>query len=110
MKPVSDKRSLHPIRGLLLPINPGSNGPVFLQVGGKTLLPVFSDKLKFSEAAKWGKFEDATSNVIVNPQDFYDCVIMFKKRFPFHVVLDPYITEEGNTRFQLLLYEEEKEN
>lgn len=104
MKPVSEKKSLHPIRGLLLPMNGGQ--PVFLQVGGQTLLPVFSDKTKFTDAAKWGKFTEAGSNVIVNPQEFYDCVMFFKKRFPFHVVLDPYITEDGNTRFQLLLYEE----
>ena len=105
MKQVSEKKSLHPIRGLLLPMN--GNKPVFMQVAGQTLLPVFSDKTKFSEASKWGKFEEASSSVIVNPQEFYDCVMFFKKRFPFHVVLDPYITDEGNTRFQLLMYGEE---
>jgi hypothetical protein len=110
MKQVSEQKTRYQIRGLLLPINPGTHSPIFLEVDGQYILPLFTTRDKFTEATQWGGFSFANINVIVNPQDFHDCVMTFKKKFPFHVVVDPYITEEGNTRFQLLLFDGEKNN
>jgi hypothetical protein len=111
MKKVSDKIIRHQVRGMILPIDPGSNSPVFLNNNGVLFLPLFTSLDKFKEASEWGKFPSAQPNIIINPQDFEDCVFMFKKKFPFHVAIDPHLTPEGNTRFQLAAYdEEEKEN
>jgi hypothetical protein len=108
MKQVSDKRIRYQVKGLLLPINPGSKAPIWLEVDGEQILPLFTSIEKFDKAAKWGGFSFATKNVILNPQNFYNCVLMLRKKFPFHVVVDPHITKEGNTQFQLLLFEEEE--
>ena len=109
MKRIGDKTVVHPVRGMLLPMNPSNNNPVFLELDGKLILPLFTSRDKFSEAAKWGGFEYARPNAIINAQDFYDCVILFKKRFPFHVAIDLHITPEGNTRFQMAIYDDEEQ-
>jgi len=109
MKKVTEKVIQYQIRGMLLPINPANNNPIFLELGGKTILPLFTTTDRFAEAAKWCGFGFATANVILNTQDFQDCVLLFKKRFPFHVVIDPHKTPEGNTRFQLAVYDESEQ-
>lgn len=108
MKKLADKTVPYIIRGMILPMNP-TNSPVFLEVDGKLILPLFTTRDKFNEAAKWGGFSFAKANVVLNPQDFHDCVMLFKKKFPFHVAIDPYLTPEGNTRFQMAIYDEEEQ-
>lgn len=108
MNKVSDKNTRYQVRGMVLPIDPGSKSPVFIENNGKLLLPLFTSLGKFEEASNWGNFSHAQPNIIINPQDFQDCVLMFKKKFPFHVAIDPYITPEGNTRFQLAVYDDEE--
>lgn len=108
MKKVSDKNIRYQVRGMILPIDPGCKSPVFIKGNGELLLPLFTSLGKFEEASKWGNFPFAQPNIIINPQDFQDCVLMFKKRFQFHVAIDPYITPEGNTRFQLAAYDDQE--
>ncbi len=95
--------------GLLLPFNQFTNRPVFLKVGDKFLLPLFTSQEKYNEAAVWGGFEFAKPKKIADPLDFTKSVLACRKEFTFHVVADPYITAEGNTRFELILLEGEND-
>jgi len=108
MKKVSDKIIRYSIRGMLMAFNPMSNSPVFLEIDGKFLLPIFSTKDKFDEAAKWGGFTFAKYNIIVDPEEFRNSVLQYKKKFLFHVVADPCLTNEGNTQFQLIPFDDEE--
>lgn len=108
MKKVSEKTTRYLMRGMLLPLNSASNIPVFLEVEGGLILPLFTSHGKFNEASKWGGFAFAKPNLIINSQEFHDSVLFFKKKFPFHVVVDPHLTPEGNTRFQLVVFDEEE--
>lgn len=109
MKQVSDKSTRYQIRGMLLPLNPATKFPIFLSVNGTLILPIFTTSEKFEAASKWGKFAHAKPNVIVDAQNFQDHVLYFKKKLNFHVAIDPYITEDGNTRFELVPWENEDE-
>lgn len=108
MKKVGDKVTRYDMRGMLIPFNPASRSPIFLELDGKHILPIFSNKEKFDEAAKWGGFSFAAQNVILDPEEFKKSVLIYKNKFPFHVVADPYITPEGNTRFQLIPFDDEE--
>lgn len=108
MKKLSNELTQYNIKGMLLPFNPFSRKPVFLEVNGKFLLPIFSTKDKFDEAAKWAGFAFAKCSIIVDPEDFKKSVLQYKQKSNFHVVADPYVTEEGNTRFQLIPFDEQE--
>ncbi len=108
MNKVSDEVKKFILQGALMPFNPFSKKPIFLEFNGQFVLPVFSTKEKFDEAAKWGGFTFAKCSIIVNTDEFRNTVLDHKKRFNFHVVADPYITEKGNTRFQMIPFDEEE--
>lgn len=108
MNKVSDTITTYQLRGMILPINPVSKTPVFLELNKEFYLPLFTAKEKFEDASKWGGFQFATASIILNPLDFRSSVFGFRERFPFHVIVDPYITGDGKTQFQLVQLEEEK--
>jgi len=109
MKKVQPQKiTQYKLEGMLMPLNPFSNNPVFLTLNGKYLLPIFSTKEKFDETAKWAKFEFAKCTVIIDVEDFINSILHHKIKFRFHVVVDPYVTPEGNTRFQLIPFDEEE--
>lgn len=110
MKKVSEEISRYQIKGMLMPINPASNAPIFLPINDTFILPIFSSREKFDEAAKWGGFEFAKHGLILNTDEFKTAVLFYKKKHPFHVVIDPYITPEGNTRFQLVPFDDEEKS
>ena len=110
MNRISDEIKKFMLQGAFMPFNPLSNKPVFLEFNGQFVLPVFSTKEKFDEAAKWAGFTFATCSVIIDPEDFKNSVLAYKNKFNFHVAADPYITEEGNTRFQLIPFDEEEKS
>lgn len=101
MKQVSDDVKQFVLDGMFIPFNSVSSVPIFLNIGGQLLLPVFSTKEKYDEAAKWGNFELARCKMINDPKNFLESVAAYKVK----VAVDPYITPEGNTRFQLLKLE-----
>jgi len=98
MKQVSDEIKQYGLEGMFIPFSPSEHIPFFLNLDGQLLLPVFSTKEKYDEAAKWGNFELARCKMINDPKNFLESVSAFKVK----VAVDPYITPEGNTRFQLL--------
>lgn len=101
MKQVSDDIQKYGLEGMRIPFNSTSDVPVFLNIGGQLLLPVFSTKEKYDEAAKWGDFELARCKMVTDHKSFLESVYAYKVK----VAVDPYITPEGNTRFQLLKLE-----
>ena len=96
------------LAGMFLPINPANNKPVFLTICGKFLLPIFTTEDKLKVAAEWGNFTFAIPKSILDPVDFTNSVLNFKKNLAFHVVVDPYINEKGNTEFQMIPFDEEE--
>ena len=111
MKKVSDKNIKLALDGMLVPINPVNGIPILLYLQeGKMLLPLFTDKEKYSKAAVWGNFIGAKCQMVEQQLEFLNSIIEFKKQISFHVVVDPYITPEGNTRFQLLALDEEEKS
>jgi hypothetical protein len=102
------KITRYQMTGMFMPLNPASNGPVFLELDGEFLLPIFSTKEKFDEAAKWGGFTFAKCTVILEPEEFKNSVLQHKSKFNFHVAADLYVTPEGNTRFQLIPFDDEE--
>jgi hypothetical protein len=108
MKRVSDKINQHKIEGRLIPYL--DNKPMLLELNGKFLMPLFSSKEKYDEAAKWTDFSSAQLKVINDSGQFIRSVQAAKSKIKFHVVVDPYVTPEGNTRFDLIPFEEGEEN
>lgn len=66
-------------------------------------MPIFSDEEKYNNAAKWFGFEDAIQNKINDGQKFIEIVLGIKKKLEFFLVVDPYLTAEGNTRFDAIV-------
>lgn len=92
------------LEGMLMAFNPVSLNPIFLELNGEYLLPIFNTKQKFDEA----KFISAKCTVILDQNEFINSILHYKNKFNFHVAVDPYVTPEGNTRFQLILLDEEE--
>lgn len=88
------------LEGLFVPFN--GAGPVLLRSGTDVIMPLFSSREKYLEAIDWAKLQNANCNAIVDGQQFLQAITDLKSKIKFHVALDPFITEEGNTRFQLL--------
>jgi hypothetical protein len=108
MKRISDKINQFDLTGMFLPFNPFTNNPVFLELDGKFLMPLFSTEEKYNAAKEWAGFDFAKIKRITNPEEFMESIALSKKEIEFHVVVDPYITPEGNTRFQLIPFNEEE--
>lgn len=96
------------LEGMFVPFNPELNKPILLKMDGKLFLPVFSTKEKLEEAAKWVDIGFASHNVIVDYQDFKRAVFAIKKEFTVHVIVDPYKTETGSVRFNLIPLDDEE--
>jgi hypothetical protein len=94
------------LQGMLIPFNPFTNKPIFLEASGQYLLPIFSTQEQYDAASKWAGFEFAKQKPISDPQDFINSVVTTQKEFKFLVAADPYINSDGNTTFELIKLEE----
>jgi hypothetical protein len=110
MKKVSNEGKSHQLEGMFIPFNPDAKQPVLLKMDGKFFLPVFSTREKLEKASEWVDIGFASHNVIVSYEEFKKTVFKMKQEVTLHVIVDPYVTEEKNIRFHLIVLDEEEKS
>lgn len=93
MKILTEKKEMT-ISGMLLAFWKGAASPITIIIENEQCLPIYSEKEKLETSMKDLKIEEYDIKQIDNGAEFLESVIPH-----FRVVLNPYITPEGNTRF-----------
>lgn len=93
------------LTGTWFPAHPANQQLLSINCGDGILIPIFSTKEKYDEAAKWGGFQFAHCQEILNHKQFFDSLMEAKTRFSFHLILDPELVE-GRLRFKLIPLDE----
>lgn len=83
------------INELYLGVYLSDNTPVLFKVEGIYFLPIFSSVEKYETAMKLSNLPDPAKMQVVTDKTEFFLSISGKVR----VMLDPWVTEEGNTRF-----------
>ena len=93
------------LTGAWFPVHPATQKLLSISCEDGILIPIFSTKEKYDEAAKWGGFQFAHCQEVLNHKQFFDSLMEAKTRFSFHLILDPEIVE-GRLRFKLIPLDE----
>jgi len=89
------------LTGTWFPVHPTTQKLLSINCEDGILIPVFSTKEKYEEAAKWGGFQFAICQEILDHRVFFAALMEAKTRFEFRLILDPHVVE-GRLRFQLI--------
>ncbi len=82
------------VKGMFIGVYLDGSGPVFLKLEKQTFLPIFSTADKYNEAMKIANITGAKIQIITDHNEFMDSV--YGK---VRLMLDPYLTDHGTTRF-----------
>ena len=105
MKRVEDKFERTDLTGTWFPVNPTTQKLLSVDCGDGILIPIFSTKEKYDEAAKWGGFQFAHCQQVLDYKVLFDSLMEAKTRFDFRLILDPELVE-GRLRFKLIPLDE----
>ncbi len=78
----------------------GENKPFLLVLEGIKFLPIFTTPEKLEETVLRCKVPPVSTKQITDQWDFLDSIVG-----KIRIMVDPWITPEGNTRFTEILYE-----
>lgn len=92
------------VTGYLLGMWSAGNPVIITIPGDGYFLPLFSTKEKYDSLAAFGHFEEATCKKIEDHKEFVQSIM---ENEPFRngtirLIVDPWITDKGTTRFTLL--------
>lgn len=89
------------LTGTWFPVHPGTQKLLSISCEDGILIPIFSTKEKYDEAAKWGGFQFAHCQEVLDHKQFFDSLMEAKTRFEFRLILDPELVD-GRLRFKLI--------
>jgi len=93
------------LTGAWFPVNPTTQQLVAISCNDGILIPLFSTKEKYDKAAKWGGFQYAYCQEVLDHKKLFDSLMEAKTRFSFHLILDPELVD-GRLRFNLVPLDE----
>lgn len=105
MKRIEDAFVRTELTGTWFPVNPGTHQLVAISCNDGILIPLFSTKEKYDEAAKWGGFQYAYCQQVLDYKVLFDALMEAKTRFDFRLILDPELVD-SRLRFKLVPLDE----
>lgn len=93
------------LTGAWFPVHPANQQLLSINCGDGILIPIFSTREKYDEAAKWGGFQFAHCQEVLDHKQFFDSLLEAKTRFDFRLILDPELVN-GHLRFKLVPLDE----